>query len=64
MNNPNTHVQFNQVAIAVWSILLIPTMLIWRDSLTWIVFMSWYAIFVSHGTAWIAARAEVAADKG
>ncbi len=52
----------NQIAMVIWAILVIPTMLIWKDSLPWIVFMSWYAIFVSHGTAWIAAKAEVAAD--
>ncbi len=62
MNDPHTHVRFNQIAMVIWFILIIPTMLVWKESLPWIVFMSWYAIFVSHGTAWIAAKAEVAAD--
>lgn len=63
MNKSVAHVRTNQIAMVIWAILIIPTMLIWKDSLPWIVFMSWYAIFVSHGTAWIAARAEVAANE-
>lgn len=46
-------------AIAVlWGILLVPTMLLWRDSLVWVVFMSWYANFVGEITAYQAAHAE------
>jgi hypothetical protein len=33
----------------------------WRDSVVWVVAMSWYAIVVSHAGAWQASRAEDAA---
>lgn len=44
-----------------WTALLVPTLAWWMDSVPWIVFMSWYAIVVSHFAAWQAARAEESA---
>lgn len=46
----------------VWALLLIPTLLWWRDSLMWVIAMSLYANFVGHFSAWQAARAELNAD--
>lgn len=63
MNWPRIHTWFNAVAIIVWLLLGIPTFMYWRESLIWIVLMSWYAIVVSHLSAFIAARAEVKADE-
>jgi hypothetical protein len=45
------------MAMGVWGVLLIPTLL-WRESLVWIVAMSWYANFVGQFSAWQASRAE------
>lgn len=52
------HIKFNIVATIVWLVLLGPTILYWRDSIAYVVFMSWYAIFVGHISAWLAAKAE------
>jgi hypothetical protein len=46
----------------VWILLVVPTMVWWRQSIFWVSLMSIYAIIVSHWTAWQAARAEVAAS--
>ena len=35
-----------------------------KDSVPWVVMMSWYAIVVSHATGWTAGRAEDAAKNG
>lgn len=45
----------------VWILLTVPSVLWWKESLLWIVFMSLYAIVVTHMGGYIAARAEVAA---
>lgn len=54
--------KFHFVMVAVWCVLIIPTLTIWRDSIVWIGFMSIYAIIVSHRAGYSAARAEQAAE--
>jgi hypothetical protein len=44
--------------MVVWALLAIPTLLLWSESILWIAFMSLYANFVGHFSAWDAARAE------
>ena len=46
------------VLTAIWLALAVPTIAWWRDSVAWVVAMSWYAIVVSHAAAWQSARAE------
>ncbi|HEX5543629.1 MAG TPA: hypothetical protein VFX60_19100 [Micromonospora sp.] len=46
----------------LWLLLIVPTLLWWRHSVPWLLFVSIYAIVISHATAWQAARAEDAAD--
>jgi hypothetical protein len=41
-----------------WIVLLVPTVLFWRDSVMWVVFMSWYANFVGHWGGFEAAKAK------
>lgn len=48
--------------LVVWVLLIIPTLLWWRESVTWIVFMSLYAIIVSHAGAIEAALAKAQAE--
>lgn len=57
------HVKLNLVMTGVWLVLLFPTLLLWKESVTWIVIMSWYANFVGHIAAWVAAKAEIAAKE-
>jgi hypothetical protein len=45
-----------------WGLLLVPTLLFWRQSLIWIVTMSWYANFVGHWSTCEAAKAKECAE--
>lgn len=51
------------IAMALWALLLIPTLLWWRDSVLWVATMSLYANFVGHFASWQAARAGEKVDK-
>jgi hypothetical protein len=44
--------------MGVWLLLLIPSLLWWKESLVWIVAMSWYANFGTHFSAYQASRSE------
>jgi hypothetical protein len=44
----------------VWSAMLIPTLIWWKESILWVAFMSLYANVVGHWSAYQAARAEEA----
>lgn len=53
--------RFHGVMTIIWIILLIPSMLWWKEALPWIVFMSVWANVGTHFGAWQASRAEVEA---
>lgn len=57
-------VRFHLMCTGVWVLLIIPTMIFWKDSILWVAMMSVWANVISHGTAWQAARAEEAAKNG
>jgi uncharacterized membrane protein len=42
----------------VWVVLLVPTVLAWKDSILWVAFMSLYANVAGHWSAYQAARTE------
>ncbi len=44
--------------MVAWILLAIPSILLWSQSLLWIIFISLYANVVGHFGAWQAARAE------
>ena len=50
--------KFHLVMMVVWASLAIPTVLLWKESILWVAFMSLYANFVGHFSGWDAARAE------
>lgn len=54
--------RFHATATIVWSILLIPSLIWWKDSILWVILLSVWANIASHGGAWSAARAEGAAE--
>ncbi len=54
---------FHLVMVGVWIILLIPSVLFWKDSLLWIIFLSIYANIVGHMSGYSASRAERKAEK-
>lgn len=47
----------------VWALLLIPTILWWKDSIFWVATMSLYANVVGHWSSYQAARAEKKIDQ-
>ncbi|MFF8544836.1 hypothetical protein ACF060_31620 [Streptomyces werraensis] len=47
----------------VWVLLLIPTLIWWKNSVLWVAGMSLYANFVGHLSAAKASRAEQEAEK-
>ena len=50
------------ILVAIWGVLLIPTLIWWRDSILWVAFMSLYAIVTSHWSAYEAAKAKDIAE--
>jgi hypothetical protein len=59
---PATLVRFHFAAMVFWTLLAVPTVVFWRESILWVSFMSLYAIVASHFSGWDAARAEEASD--
>lgn len=55
-------VKFHFVMMCVWVLLLIPTLIWWKQSILWVAAMSLYANFVGHFSAWDAAMAARAAS--
>lgn len=55
---PKTWRHIHAALTIVWSIAIIPSLLLWSESLLWIVFMSAWANVAGHFSAWQAARAE------
>jgi hypothetical protein len=51
------------VLAGVWALLLIPTLLFWKNSVLWVAAMSLYANLAAHLSAAKAARAEEEAEK-
>jgi hypothetical protein len=50
--------KFHFSLMIIWGLLAVPTILFWPESILWVAFMSLYANFVGHFSAWQAARAE------
>lgn len=50
--------QIHLILTAVWVMLIIPTLLWWRDSILWIAFMSLYANIAGHWAAYEGAKAK------
>ncbi len=45
-------------ATVVWLLLVVPTVIWWSESITWIALMSVWANFAGHLSAWQGSRAE------
>ncbi len=46
------------ILTGVWTLLIIPTVFFWKDSILWISLMSVYAIISTHWGAYQAAKAD------
>ena len=60
---PETWRRFHGTMTIIWIILIIPSLLWWREALPWIVFMSVWANVGTHFGAWQGARSEVESAK-
>lgn len=54
--------RFHLGMMVVWALLAVPTVLLWPSSILWVAFMSLYANFVGHFSAWQGTRAEENGD--
>ncbi len=52
------------VMAGVWAVLVIPTLLVWADSVLWVAFLSLYANFASEIAAYHATNAEKNSENG
>lgn len=50
--------RFHGWATVIWTFLLVPSVLWWKDSVPWVVAMSCYANVAGHWAAWQASRTE------
>lgn len=50
--------RFHLTFVVVWTILIIPTLLLWKDSVLWIALMSVWANIQAHFASYMAARTE------
>jgi hypothetical protein len=56
--------RFHLVMTIGWAVMLVPTLLWWKDSILWVATMSLYANVVGHWSAHQASRAEKEAASG
>lgn len=62
MNIPVRYLRrFHAGMTVVWLVLLVPSLLWWKDSILWVILLSVWANMASHFGAWQGARAEDAA---
>jgi hypothetical protein len=45
-------------AAVIWALLMAPSVLFWKESITWIIVMSAYANFAGSVASWTAARGD------
>lgn len=61
--NPRILFHIHLWLAVLWTVLVVPTLVYWRDSIAWVAFMSIYAIVVSHAVGIIAAWVEIRAKR-
>lgn len=50
--------RFHLTMMVVWGALAVPTVVFWKESILWVAFMSLYANFVGHYSAYEATKAQ------
>lgn len=58
LNSPTFLARFHGYATLVWVLLMIPSLLLWKESLLWVIIMSVWANVAGHWSSWQASRAE------
>jgi 5-bromo-4-chloroindolyl phosphate hydrolysis protein len=54
----------NLVATVVWVLLVVPSLLWWKESVLWVILISLWANIVSHFTGYMAGRSELSQKTG
>ncbi|HUR18881.1 MAG TPA: hypothetical protein VMZ51_08110 [Acidimicrobiales bacterium] len=55
--------RFHAAMVGVWAALIVPSILFWRESVLWVIFLSLWANLATHWGAWQSSRAETAATE-
>lgn len=63
LHDPKFWKRLHLVLTFVWILLIIPSLVLWSDSIMWVVFMSVWANVAGHFSSWQAARAECNQDR-
>lgn len=58
LSDPVFWVRTHAIAAGVWALLMAPSLLLWKDSLLWVIAMSCYANFAGSVASWTAARGD------
>lgn len=56
-------VRFNLIMTVVWVVLLVPTLVWWRNSIMWVLIVSLYANAAAHWSAYQGSRASVKVEQ-
>lgn len=65
MRIPPRHLRrIHATATLSWLALAVPSMIWWRNSIPYLIFLSVYAIVAAHWSAWQASRAEESNGEG
>lgn len=62
IQNPKTWRRIHATFTIIWFLAVIPTILIWKESVLWVALMSCWANAVGHFGAWQGSRAEDASS--
>lgn len=60
----NRMVRINLGLTITWAVLIVPSVIWWKNSVPWLVAMSCYANVAGHAAAWMGARSERAQKEG
>lgn len=58
VQDPKFWRKFHLGMTVVWLLLIVPSLLWWKDSILWVILLSVWANMASHFSAWQGARAE------
>jgi len=58
LSEPKTWQRIHGSLAITWALLIVPSILWWRESLLWVIAMSCYANFAGSVASWTAARAD------
>lgn len=62
--SPTFTTRFHATMTVIWLLLIVPTVLWWQNSITWVIVMSLWANIAAHAAAFQASRSEKATEKG